>query len=109
MLFNITKRAFARESLSVTNGSAVALTAATYNQSATPTMLPRKASGARIAVKVADINFTEEGTTPVTGVSGTGTPAGDRDIIVLESYEAIVKFLAIAQGATATLEVVYYR
>lgn len=120
--FNITKRAFARERLNITSGAPVSLTASLYDDvsdSNNPTTLrqgsavPRKASGARIVLEsgTGDIHFSEEGTAPTSGTTNTdvGTIAGARDVIVLESYEAITKWKAIALSTTAVAEVVYYR
>lgn len=113
--FNITKRPFARERVRFTNGGVGVLTVATYNDSAQadPTK-KRRASSARIVLDIAagDIHFTEDGSTPTvaTDNTGVGTPAGARDVLVLESYEAIQKFKAIALTATnADAEIVYYR
>jgi hypothetical protein len=117
--FNSKKSAFARERLTVTSGAVKTLTATVYNP--TPASVPPQsgnnrypASGARIVLSSAsgDLHFNEEGTDPTTSVavSGVGTVVGARDVIVLESYEAIVKFKAIALTATdAIIEVVYFR
>ena len=118
--FNITKHAFARERITVTNGGVSVLTPATYNDNtggvgfADDGSKRRKASGARLALEPAagDIHFSEDGTAPTSGTTGAdvGTIAGARDLILLESYEAIAKFKAIALSATnAIIEVVYYR
>lgn len=122
--FNVTKRAFVREKLSVTNGGVTTLTAATYNDTAgglpTPSgttnrnPVQRKATGARIVLDSGsgDIHFTEEGSTPTVGVDGTGVGsiAGARDVIILDSYESIVRFKMIAlTGTAAQAEIVYFR
>lgn len=115
--FTTISHAFARESLSITTGAVVTLTAATYAPLPSPTpgnQVPwgrRRATSARIAVLTNSINFTEEGTTPVTGASGTGTGTicGTADTITLSSFEAIAKFKAIGTTATSIIEVVYYR
>lgn len=99
----------------MTNGAVKALTATVYldqgttafNQTGTKRI---NASAARICVKDADLHFTEEGTTPTTTTAGIGTIAGARDIIILDSLEAIVKWKSIAVTASnARIEVVYYR
>jgi hypothetical protein len=112
--FNITKRAFARERVQITNGGAVGLTAAIYNDSANNVTKVKHASAARLVLDTGsgDIHFTEEATAPTvaTNNTGVGSFAGAGDVIILESYEAIVKFKAIALTATnAQAEVVYYR
>lgn len=114
--FNFKAAAFARESISVTSGAVVSLSPTIYDPASTTAkgnQMPvgyGKARAARIAVRIADINFTEDGTTPTTTTTGTGTPAGDRDVISLETHQAIANFKAIAQtAANATLEVTYYR
>lgn len=113
--FNITKRAFARERLRFTNGGATGLTLATANNAGTTAAdQKRRASAARLVLDrdAGDLHFSEEGTAPTTAVdnTGVGTIAGARDIIILESYEAIVLFKAIALTATnCDVEVVYYR
>lgn len=114
-VFQATKRAFARERIRFTNGGVGVLTAATYLDTATaPSGNRRPASGARIALDISagDIHFTEEGTTPTTATdnTGVGTPATARDVIYLESLEAIQKFKAIALTATnADAEITYYK
>lgn len=106
--FNVSKRAFARERITVTN-AVKQLTSATY----APT-IPTRATGARIVMLSGsgDIAFTENGTDPtadITTVDGVGTPASAGDIIYLESYSAILNFKAIRISANAILEVSYYR
>lgn len=112
--FNITKRAFARERIRFTNGGATALTAATFNDTAhtDPTKKVR-ATAARLVLDrdAGDLHFSEEGTAPTALVdnTGVGTIAGARDVIILESYQAIVNFKGIALTATnVDVEVVYY-
>lgn len=116
--FNVTKRAFARERLTVTN-AVKTLTASVYvpanstggNQAGN---FKRRATGARIVPggSSGDINFTTDGTLPTADatVSGVGTIAGARDVITLESEESIRMFKAIALTATdAIVEIEYYR
>lgn len=113
--FQSTKRAFARERIRFTNGGIGVLTAATYLDTATvPGGSRRPATGARIALDIAagDIHFTEEGTTPTTATdnTGVGTPATARDVIYLESLQAIMNFKAIALTATnADADITYYK
>jgi hypothetical protein len=114
--FNITKRAFARERIRFTNGGVLTLTATLYNDNAGSSDAAKKkrASAAVIVLDISagDIHFSEEGTAPTTAVDNTGVGkcAGARDQIILESYESIVKFKAIALTATnADAEIVYYR
>jgi len=119
--FNITKRAYARERIRFTNGGATGLTATLFNDTADAGPNPnqtgtsrRKASAAKLVFDsvAGDVHFTEEGTAPNTATdnTGVGSIAGARDVIFLESYEAIAKFKAIALTATpADVEVVYYR
>lgn len=119
--FNVTKRAFARERLTVTNAVKV-LTASVYAQVIAPApslrqgnaAFNKKASGARIVPggTSGDINFTTDGTAPTADatVAGVGTIAGARDVITLESEDAIRNFKTIALTATdAIIEVEYYR
>lgn len=113
--FNITKRAFARERIRFTNGGATALTALTYDDDGQANPQKRvRASAARLVLDrdAGDLHFSEEGTAPTALVdnTGVGTIAGARDVIILESYQSIVKFKAIALTATnVDVEVVYYR
>lgn len=109
--FNITKRAFARERLTVTN-AVKTLTASVYNDT-TRVERPIKASAARIQVLAGSgqIQFTEEGTAPTADVTvtGVGTQLNAGDILFLESYEAIKNFKAIRVATDAILEINYYR
>lgn len=113
--FNITKRAFARERIRFTSGGATALTVATYMDAAQIDPSKKlRASAARLVLDrdAGDLHFSEEGTAPTTLVdnTGVGTICGARDVIILESLQAIQKFKAIALTATnVDVEIVYYR
>ena len=118
--FNSKKQAFARERLTVTS-AVKTLTASVYNDASPVGHVPtqdgnrqRKATGARLVAESAsgDFHFTEEGTDPTASVAvaGVGTLGAARDVIVLDSYEAICKFkMFSAGGADAIVEVVYFR
>lgn len=119
--FNVTKRCFARERLTVTN-AVKTLTASVYDPtSVTAPAAPnqtgtykRRATGARIVLgrTSGDINFSGEGTAPTADetVAGVGTVAGARDVLMLESEQAIRMFKAIRLDVTdAIIEVEYYR
>jgi hypothetical protein len=121
-VFATTKKAFARERLTVTNAAVFTLTQTTFDDNGNAEYVSaamegskrRKATGARIVADSGsgDFHFSEEGTAPTSGVTGAdvGAIAGARDVIVLDGYEAITKFKARATSATnAILEVVYYR
>lgn len=117
--FNVTRRAFSRERITVTN-AVKTLTVAKYDLTSTPIpgnqvgTYKRRATSARLVPggTSGDINFTTDGTAPTADatVAGVGTIAGARDVITLESEEAIRNFKAIALTATdAIIEVEYYR
>lgn len=114
--FNSFKQAFARERLTVST-VVKQLTASVYlDNTNNPSVdkLAARASGARITVLSGSgtLSFTEDGTTPtndVTTVAGVGTPLNAGDQLLLETYNAIVKFQAIRVASDAIIEVVYYR
>lgn len=107
---------FARERLTVTN-AVKQLTSSVYNPVATGDTSNRipyaqPARRAEVFVRAEPINFTKNGTDPdaVTTVGGVGAPAAADDVILLNSFEEIVKFKAIRSGGTdALIEVIYYR
>jgi hypothetical protein len=110
-----TKRPFARERLHLTNAGVSVLTPAIYNDSAMVDAAKKhRAGSAKITFEAlaGDVHYTEDGSTPTTPVDGTGVGSlvQAKGIVILESYEAIAKFKAIATSATAAdADVVYYR
>lgn len=117
--FIMTKRVFARERLTATSGAVKQLTASSYNQSASPVggnqngAYKRRATGALIQLcdSTGSQHYTVNGTDPTTGsaVTDVGFTAAALDCIVLESYEAIENFKAIALVADSIFEVWYLR
>ncbi len=117
--FNVSKIVFARERLTVTSSAVKTLTAATYEQAASPVggnqngAYKRRATGAIVMVDSGSgaLHFTVDGTDPTSGVtvSDVGGYAAAIDSIVLESHEAIKQFKAKALSADAIIEVWYLR
>lgn len=114
--FNSRKNVFKREVLTVSS-VAIGLTAANYDATAEHANNPgnqsgaksRKASGAVLTIEANSIRVTKDGTTaPVAATTGTKLNSGDT--YVLETYQDIVFFKAIRDGASdATVQVEYYR
>lgn len=107
-LFNIAKRAFARERKTVST-SVVTLTTATFYPAGNPANAAR---GALISVISGNLFFTIDGTAPTNDatVAGVGTPLNANDKFVLENFEQLQKFQAIRNSLTdAIVEVVYFR
>lgn len=109
--FNSILRPFGQETITVSN-AAIQCSATLYDnisQIATDRNRQRKARGAKVENTSANaIRYTEDGTTPVAG--GPGSILNQGDIKYLESYESIVKFKMIREGASnATADVEYYR
>jgi hypothetical protein len=105
-VFNITKRAFARERLTVSS-IVKTLTASVYDDTASADAVRQKASAVKISVEANALRYTEEGTDPVAATTGTIARADDQ--LWFDSYEAIKKLKFIRETSDATIEVVYYR
>lgn len=106
-----TLRPFGQETLTVSN-TVKQLTQTLYDNTAQITTLrnlQRKARGVTVENTSANvIRYTEDGTAPVAATTGSLLNPGD--IKLLESYESIVKFKMIRDGASdATVNVDYYR
>lgn len=108
------RRIMARETLTVST-AVKTLTAATYgDQSATAstgnqvTSNRRHAIAATITCETQAIRVTTDGTTPVAATTGIKMNVGDT--MVLDSYQELVNFKAVRDGASdGTIQVNYYR
>lgn len=118
-IFNIREIVFARERLTVTNGAVVSLTAATYEQAASPKggnqigTYKRRAIGALIFLEASTGSLHYSclaGAVPTTGatVNDIGAVAQALDMIILDSHEAIANFQALATSATNSIIEVWY-
>src|SRR5438128_1247430 len=112
--WNTGKRIFTRETLTVST-AVKTLTASVYNDTSNTDRQPNQQGSnrrpARAAVIVCETNairVTKDGTTPVAATTGTKLNPGDT--YALETYEEIVKFQAVRDGASdGTVQVDYYR
>ena len=111
---NLQPMAGSHESLSVTTGAVVTLTATKYISKTltgypNPTEQKVLAEQAFITVVTNTVRWTVDGTTPTTGATGTGHDAAAGDVIVLDGHDAILSFKVIAATGTGTLKVTYFR